>query len=312
MISTMMNHPRKVQIAFNIHPLWLKGTDLGSFLAPLREAGLNSLEFEIDSNLPEWNQVVLLIADCSAAGMEICFHAPYRPPVSLRGFHGEKREAIIETIQPVWSLANKWALRNQFRTAIVIHGAVTDQVSYIRNGVMTDELEDQGQSPGQQVLYSLREDTKDFIIWALDRFPNLVIALENLDLANPGVIKFGERREDVLDLVKEINHPRLGICWDLGHDIRQGVMHDPPREWLEHVKHVHAHDIDDEGRDHFPLIFGKVPNERWIQMLVNAGMEGTITLELKGQNMMGWDLSRITDALVGSIRSIYKVVNQDG
>ncbi len=163
-------------------------------------------------------------------------------------------------------------------------------------------------SSEQRTLAKLREDTKNFITWALETFPNLTIALENLDVAKPGVIKFGDRREDVLSLVIEIDHPRLGICWDMGHDIRHGVTQDPSREWLEHVVHVHVHDIDDSGEDHFPLVFDKVPNEHWIQLLMDAGMEGTITLELKGGNLVNWELERINYALAKSIKTINEVI----
>lgn len=269
-----------------MHPLWATGADLESFTAPLRENGLRSLEFEIDSNLSGWEQFEPLMEDCSKIGMEICFHAPYRPPFSLRGFRGNRRDEIINTNMPLWSLADSWAKRNHFRTEIVLHGASSKQANFAE----------------------LREDTRSFIIYALEAFPNLTIALENLDIAKSGITKFGESREDVLALVTEINHPRLGICWDTGHDIRHGVSEDPPKEWLERVVHVHVHDIDDSGEDHFPLVFGKVPNERWVQLLMEANMEGTITLELKGGHLAGWGLERISDALVNSLKTINEVI----
>jgi sugar phosphate isomerase/epimerase len=282
-----MNKSKKnVLIGFAMHPLWLAGGDLESFIGPLRESGVRSLEFEIDSNLSGWEQFEPLMEDCSKIGIEICFHAPYRSPFSLRGFRGDRRSEIINANMPLWSLAESWAKRNNFRTEIVLHGA----------------------SSKQSNMAELREDTKTFIIYALEAFPNLTIALENLDVAKPRVIKFGERREDVLALVTEIDHPRLGICWDTGHDIRHGVTQDPSKEWLERVVHVHVHDIDDSGEDHFPLVFDKVPNGHWIQLLMDAGMEGTITLELKGGNLVNWEFERIKDALVKSIKTIHKVI----
>ncbi len=282
-----MNYSKKnILIGFAMHPLWLTGGDLESFIGPLRENGLRSLEFEIDSNLSGWEQFEPLMEDCSKIGMEICFHAPYRSPFSLRGFRGNRRSEIIDVNKPLWLLADSWAKRNHFRTEIVLHGASSKQAN----------------------IAELREDTRAFIIYALEAFPNLTIALENLDIAKPGVTKFGERREDVLALVTEIDHPRLGICWDTGHDIRQGVSEDPPKEWLDRVVHVHVHDIDDSGEDHFPLVFGKVPNERWIQRLMEAGMDGTITLELKGGHLAGWGLEKFSDALIDSLKTINEVI----
>ncbi|MEA1978365.1 MAG: TIM barrel protein [Chloroflexota bacterium] len=224
--------------------------------------------------------------NCSSSGMEICFHSPYRPPFSLHDFRGNRRSEIVNANMPLWSLADSWAKRNNFRTEIVLHGAS----SKLSN------------------MADLREDTKTFIIYALEAFPNITIALENLDITKSGVLKFGERREDVLALVTEIDHPRLGICWDTGHDIRHGMTQDPSKEWLERVVHVHVHDIDDSGEDHFPLVFNKVPNKHWIQLLMDAGMEGTITLELKGGNLVNWEFERIKDALVKSIKIIHEVI----
>ena len=297
----MNNLKKNVLIGFNIHPLWLSGTDLESFISPLRDNGLRSLEFEVDSNLPGWEKFEPLMESCSDIGMEICFHAPYRPPFSLHDFCGNRRDEICNINKPLWSLADSWGLRNSFRTEIVVHGATLRQSPLLPNAIREESSE-------QRTLAKLSEDTKDFITWALETFPNLTIALENLDLAKPGVIKFGERREDVLALVTEIDHPRLGICWDMGHDIRHGVTQDPSREWLEQVVHVHVHDIDDSGEDHFPLVFDKVPNEHWIQLLMDAGMEGTITLELKGGNLVNWELERINYALSKSIKTINEVI----
>ncbi len=299
----MINSKKNVLIGFNIHPLWLSGSDLESFINPLRDNGLRSLEFEIDSNLPLWEQFEPLMENCSGIGMEICFHAPYRPPFSLHNFRGDRREEICKSNKSLWSLAESWGKRNTFRTEIVVHGA-----SLEKSPLSSNTIREQDESPEQTTTAKLREDTKDFITWALETFPNLTLALENLDVAKPGVIKFGERREDVLALVTEIDHPRLGICWDTGHDIRHGVTQDPSKEWLERVVHVHVHDIDDRGEDHFPLVFDRVPNEHWIQLLMDAGMEGTITLELKGGNLVNWEYERIEDALVNSIKTINEVI----
>jgi len=299
----MNNLKKNVLIGFNIHPLWLSGTDLESFLSPLRDNGLRSLEFEVDSNLPGWEQFEPLMESCSDIGMEICFHAPYRPHYSLYDFCGIRRDEICNINKPLWSLADSWGVRNNFRTEIIVHGATLHQ-SHPDSSTFRSQEESQGKVTKEK----LREDTKGFITWALETFPNLTIALENLDVTKPGVIKFGQRREDVLSLVTEIDHPRLGICWDMGHDIRHGVTEDPSKEWLEHVVHVHVHDIDNNGEDHFPLVFNTVPNEHWIQLLMDAGMEGTITLELKGGNLINWELERINYALAQSIKTINEVI----
>lgn len=274
---------KEVLIGFSMHPRWLTGSTLDSFLNPLREHGLRSLEFEVDSHLKDWRKFEPLMEECKKQGMEICFHAPYRPPFSLSGFQKDRREEIIKTSAPMWSLANAWAEKNEHQTEMVIHGASA------KNG----DAE------------ALRNDTRGFIIWALENFPNLTIALENPDIARNDFTKFGGgKRNEILALVKEIGDPRLGICWDTGHDVRHGIHHDPPREWLEHVCHVHVHELDDHGDDHYPLVYHNVPNEHWLRLLMKSGMTGTITLELKGGNLLGWRKIDIDQALVHSLKKI--------
>ncbi|MEA3351449.1 MAG: hypothetical protein U9Q82_12565, partial [Chloroflexota bacterium] len=183
---------KKTLIGFAMHPLWLTGGDLESFINPLRESGLRSLEFEIDSNLPGWEQFEPLMEECSKIGLEICFHAPYRPPFSLCGFRGGRRDEIITANLPLWSLADSWAQHNHFRTEIVLHGAVLKQAPLAPQSwgkPRSPKIGGRGAS-----LAELHEDTRAFIIYALDAFPHLTIALENLDVAKPGVTKFGERR----------------------------------------------------------------------------------------------------------------------
>ena len=41
---------------------------------------------------------------------------------------------------------------------------------------------------------------------------------------------------------------------------------------------------------------------------MDAGFEGTITLELKGGNLVNWELERINYALAKSIKTINEVI----
>jgi hypothetical protein len=41
----------EIRVGFNIHPRWVQGTTLRTFLAPLRKAGLSVLEFELDNHI---------------------------------------------------------------------------------------------------------------------------------------------------------------------------------------------------------------------------------------------------------------------
>jgi sugar phosphate isomerase/epimerase len=277
----------KIRIGFSMHPNWLAAGSLGDFLAPLRAAGLAALEFELDDHLSAWPAFPALMEQAVQAGMALSFHAPYRAPHSLAGFAGERRGAIQAGLAPLLAVAENWAQRSPACQTVVVHAAVGSQ----------------GTDPS-----ALREDTIGFIEWACAAFPDLRLALENTPPAAPGQVKVGTSKEEVLDLIRAANQPQLGACWDMGHDMLLPPPDEPSPEWLARVIHVHVHDIDSNGADHHPLIFGVVPFQRWLAAWKAAGGQGLAVLELKGQHLQGWGSQRISRALASSIAQLAEVV----
>jgi sugar phosphate isomerase/epimerase len=271
-----------IKISFSMHPRWVGQEGLEAFLAPLRNAGLSTLEFELDSHLGMWDETCKLMEQCFDLGMDLCFHAPYRLPHRIAGFSGNKRAEIVRDYQPLLDIARDWAKRTGGQKTVVFHGA-------------------RGENEEHSQLYS---DTHDFCLWLLGTYPVLKFALENNNPTETNVIKIGVTREEVLELVTGINSPQLGICWDMGHDYLAKREDKLAPEWLERIIHVHVHDVDPQGNDHFPLMFGKVPFARWLSALHQVGMKGIVTLELKGDNLKGWQLEEISKALTTSVKSI--------
>jgi sugar phosphate isomerase/epimerase len=79
----------------------------------------------------------------------------------------------------------------------------------------------------------------------------------------------------------------LGVCWDFGHTFlgAQYGKHAavPPAEFLQRVRHVHAHDVIREGdrlNDHQPLGTGLAPWRENFRRLASAGYTGGILLEM--------------------------------
>lgn len=269
-------------ISFNMNPRWVGEDGLAAFLSPLREAGLDTLEFELDGFLPEWVEMQTLIGACFAAGMKLCFHAPYRDPNRIEGFSRGRREEVKALFLPALCIAQDWAEEMGAPVNVVFHGAHSTTLGRAE----------------------LRQDTLEFLRWVLAVFPDIRVALENNHPPKTGELKVGETREGVLGIVEEIDHPNLGICWDLGHDyLSQGGEEVDPA-WLARVIHVHVHDVDSQGIDHYPLIYGNVPYATWLPLLASARQLRVVTLELKGGLMRGWRLDEIQSALLGSLRTI--------
>jgi sugar phosphate isomerase/epimerase len=276
-----------IQVGFSMHPRWASGKELTGFLSPLRSVGLSVLEFELDENLDMWQVFASLMDEVRSLGMQLSFHAPYRSPYSLAGFAGLHRQEIERNHRPMLDIAAGWAHRDGDMKTVVIHAATA-------------------QKPADPDL--LTADTLSFLAWALETYPDLVFALENNHPAVSSQVKVGVGRQDVLKIVHTLHHPRLRVCWDMGHDYLHGSPVEPEPEWLAQVVHVHLHDVNKIGVDHYPLVYGKVPYHSWLQALKGAGMKGTVILELKGHQLKDWQPDRIQTALVDSIRAITEEV----
>ncbi|GAP13987.1 sugar phosphate isomerase/epimerase [Longilinea arvoryzae] len=273
---------KDIGISFNMNPRWVGEEGLDAFLNPLRQVGLDTLEFELDRFLPEWPQMEPLIGECADAGMKLCFHAPYRSPNRIEGFSNERRAEVQAMFRPALAIAQGWAEKLGTPINMVVHGA--------RSTAAQRE--------------TLREDTLQFLKWALHDFPGIYFAFENNHPAKPGEIKIGETRADVLDVVNNVHHPNLGICWDFGHDFLSAGGKAVSADWLAQVIHVHVHDVDRQNVDHYPLVFNNVPYSTWLPLLRSADRLRVATLELKGGLMMGWSQDRIQAALIDSVRVI--------
>jgi sugar phosphate isomerase/epimerase len=276
-----------IRVGFNIHPRWVQGTTLRTFLAPLRKAGLGVLEFELDNHLNQWEEFEPLMEATINEGLDISFHAAYRASHTLVGYTSGKQFEIEQDYRPLLQIAENWSIRLGNPHPVVFHAAT---------------------APAPHDKAPLIADTVAFLQWVCKEFPHLRIALENNSADAKNTIKLGIAHQDVLALVEKIDHPHVGVCWDMGHDIHGNSPVAIEPEWVNKVIHVHVHDVDDDGLDHYPLVLGKVPYKEWLAKLKAVNMKGVVVLELKGERMKGWPLERITSALTESFAAIAKEV----
>ena len=276
-----------IRVGFSMHPRWAGVAELAGFLSPLRSIGLSVLEFELDENLDWWDEFPPLMDESRRVGMQLSFHAPFRSPYSLAGYAGSRREEIERKHRPMLDIAAGWAQQDGKIKTVVMHAATA-------------------QKPADPD--GLTADTLSFLAWALETYPGLMFALENNLPATANQVKVGVGRQDVLKIIHALQHPRLRVCWDMGHDTLNGSPEVPEPEWLAQVVHVHLHDVNEPGVDHYPLVYGRVPFQPWLQALKRVGMQGTVVLELKGNQLMDWQPESIHTALVDSIRRITEEV----
>ena len=238
-----------------MHSRWLEVGRGGDFLTWLRELGVSALEFKPNPSAPDWAETQPLIEESYRRGFRLSFHAPYKAPYNPAGFSGADRREIEQLYRPALAYAAGFGQVGS-PVSLVVHGA-----------------------KGPRPRAELRRDTLSFLKWITDEFPSLCPNIELLARSRQKT-KVGDNKAELLEIVSELGS-RAGICWDLGHDARNGAQ-PPPPGFTVLVRHVHVHDISPDGRDHSPLIFGNVPYERYLSLLAGAGYAGTVILEVNG------------------------------
>jgi sugar phosphate isomerase/epimerase len=246
-------------LGLNMHPKWLGDGTAEDFLFPLREVGLRVLEFTLNLSSPDWPEMRSLIEEGHRLGFRITFHAPYKDPYNPAGFLGAKRDEVERLYRPALEYAARIA-EEAGPTPLVVHGA-------------------KGNSPREE----LRRDTRAFLGWIVEEFVNLHPCIELL-VREESTNKIGDNKAELVEIVSGLDSPRVGICWDLGHDARNGSLPAPPG-FTASVRHAHLHDISPDGLDHCPLIFGSVPYEERLRQLIRADYKGAVILEVDGQRV---------------------------
>lgn len=86
----------------------------------------------------------------------------------------------------------------------------------------------------------------------------------------------------VLDIIKAVDHPRLGLCLDVGHVnaySKVSVM-----QWLEacapYTSHFHIHNNDGSGDTHSALNQGSIPMRELLSRAETLCPNATFTLEM--------------------------------
>jgi len=131
----------------------------------------------------------------------------------------------------------------------------------------------------------------------------LRIALENSRKLPGG--EYGDSKPMIARIVKAVNHPRLGICWDMGHDwfnvLRthgDGKTILPPSVFLDRVIHTHIHGVVN-SQTHFPPDDENLPLQSWCGALPKGVLWN---LELEPERY--FDIIPPFPALMGSVERL--------
>ena len=103
--------------------------------------------------------------------------------------------------------------------------------------------------------------------------PGVILVLENVLEEQPGML---------LDIVKEVNHPKLRLCLDVGHANAYSEV--SAMEWVETcypwISHFHLHNNDGTWDNHCALSQGTIPMRNLLRRAEALCPETSYTLEL--------------------------------
>lgn len=263
-----MRDIKDLRLGFSFNHEWWDECILVELFPLLRECGISDIEI----NPPPEHMSEAAAQACQAleAGFRCHFHAPYPWDFPVCDYHGSGEAASQEIFRNLFDLALECAVRQGSPSVINLHGAAGSVERY-------DPIE-------------LRRATRDFLRWAVGvvgDYP-VKIAMETM-VFSTATYRVGQFGSEILDIVKEIGGKALGLGLDMGHCARcerdSGTPYELSDDFIRRVVHVHLHDIDHQGTDHAPLIYGNVGYEGYLQWLARRHYQGVVVLELNFDQM---------------------------
>lgn len=250
-------------MGFSYNHEWWDEVEPGVLFSLMRDAGLNELEI----NAPhEWESEAAKVAHRAIdSGMRCHFHAPYPGRFGLAHFGGSAGTELEEIFRSLFDLALECAVRQGVPSIINLHGA-------------------SAKAAGADPLL-LRQATAGFLKWAAGVIQDhpVRLALE-VALYDPALYRIGQFGGELLDIVREVSHPALGLGFDMGHcamfERQRGMPYDLSDEFVRRVIHAHLHDVNPQGEDHGPLVYGNVDYPGYLRWLARRRFSGVVILEL--------------------------------
>jgi sugar phosphate isomerase/epimerase len=176
--------------------------------------------------------------------LSVFVHGPLTPEFSANAWI-EDRSAVLRRYDSILRQVAEIA-REQGSTTLILHAATAPDSSLSSNEAHTA---------------SFLTDLADALFGLTDRAR---IAIELRAFRASRRTAAAATRDSVLRVVQELDHPDVGICWDVAHDFETSIATRSPwtmpdEEFMRRVIHIHIHDIGHDGEPHCPPLLGRVP-----------------------------------------------------
>lgn len=126
---------------------------------------------------------------------------------------------------------------------------------------------------------------------------NIKIAIENLES--------GWTIKHINQLIDDINHPLLGICFDTGHAAIYGDVNNELRQCGNRLLGLHIHDNLFTEDDHFAPFRGKIDWQSFAAALLDIGYKGPLMFESYIRNK-----DESYDHFFGECRKAYEKITE--
>lgn len=159
---------------------------------------------------------------------------------------------------------------DRFREAIALAGRYGAEKVVIHGGY------------NPQIYYPCWYTEQSAAFWKefLRNDPGVDIVLENV---------LEEKPDYLLDIVRAVDSPRLGLCLDVGH--ANAYSSSPVTEWLErsapYLRHIHLHNNNRTSDAHAPLDAGSIPMRGFLERALTLCPVASVTLELPEDTARG-------------------------
>jgi len=259
-------------------PRWyeLNEARLDQYLGFLTGAGATSAEFVLHHGTmdarggrvhllePDWIGVTRKF---QSAGFACQLHVSLDPRFALSRW-GVDRAGTQGEHRPLIAAAIEISERQPSPVAFVVH-ATSSLLDRTQDGV---------------------SEAKGYLDWAggllAGAEANVILCPELRPARDRTDRRWDRSRAAMTSVVAALGHPKIGICWDLGHDWEN---REKEREWssspdesfLRLVRHVHIHDAGSDGSLHHPLGSDRVPWAAQLRLLHGRGYNGALTMEIR-------------------------------
>lgn len=238
----------------------------------------------------------LRISQDLGIGIEVADFA--QPEIHNNDSEYRKREEILQAVLPTLDV-NK-TLHSPFRK-IVPH-STDKEIRRQSRELLVKAMNTAGRLTCEKMIihtvYKTSNDSSDELKRMADDFAPFIEEL--LKMNNVKICIENIRDPDgrfINMLFDRIDHPRFGMCLDLGHVNVFGKI--TPAEWFkefnERIIHMHWHDNNGEVDQHFPLGQGTSDWDEITKFYKLFSPQSTITFELKSFSGLEESLNRLRE-----------------